>query len=116
MNVHGLLVYAIRTAAVDPTILSSFVLDERLIVMVRWTVREGGPLCHMKVGDLQGELGFGVAQHRLSSGETRVFPPPETVLSPGDEVLVQGPYDELVALESRDLDGQALESYLRLTH
>ena len=87
-------------AAVDPTILSSFVLDQQLIVMLRWQVLDGGPLCGRTVAQLQSELGFGVTQYRPREGGSRLFPPAETVLRPGDEVLVQGPYDELVALKS----------------
>jgi len=88
-------------ASIDPTIVSSFVLDGRLIVMLRWTVHEGGPLHGKTVGELQEQLGFGVAQH-TRQGQHCLFPGGATQLTDGDEILVQGPYEELVELRSRD--------------
>lgn len=91
-------------AAVDPKIVSSFVMDDRLIVMLRWIAHEGGPLCHKTIGDIQAELGFGVAQVTSAGGETKLFPPSATRLGPGDELLVQGPYDDLVTLKQREVN------------
>ena len=88
-------------AAVEPSILNSYVLDGELIVIQSWTVCDDGPLCGRTVGELQTEHGIGVTRHRGADGEPSLFPPGDTVLAAGDEVLVQAPYAELAALRAR---------------
>lgn len=80
-------------------------LGEQVVVIERnaenWSVHEGGTLCGRTVGEVQAELGFGVAQH--VGGENRSFFPPAAMrLAHGDEILVQGPYEELAAMQRKD--------------
>ncbi len=87
-------------AAVDRSIEYSFAIDDRLVVMQRWQVCNGGPMCGRKVGDLMTEHGIGVVRRKSKDG-SRLFPGPETVLEPGDELLVEGEYTALTALARR---------------
>jgi Trk K+ transport system NAD-binding subunit len=90
---------AFATAAMEPSILSSLVVSDQLVVMKRWHVREGGPLCSKTVGHVLVELGFGVVERRAKSGAAKLFPHPDTRLEPGDELLVQGPFESLKKLK-----------------
>ncbi len=86
-------------AAIDPSIVNSFVLGDQLIVMYRWKVGPGGPLDGKTIGQVMNEMGCGVA--RISSGAepARIFPPPNTALKVGDDVLMQGPFNTPVKLK-----------------
>ena len=86
-------------AAIDPSIVNSFVLGDQLIVMHRWKVGPGGPLDGKTVGQVLTEMGCGVT--RISSGgePARIFPPPNTALKVGDDLLVQGPFETLAKLK-----------------
>ncbi|MCP4250357.1 MAG: hypothetical protein GY778_25215 [bacterium] len=92
---------AFATAAIEPSIVSSLVLGDRVVVMQRWQVRDSGPLCNKTVGEVLGDHGFGIVERRRPSGEPELFPPADTRLQPGDALLVQGPFDELTALKHR---------------
>ena len=92
---------AFAMAAVDATIVNSFVVDDRLFVMQRWTVADGGPLAGRTAGDVRNDHGFAVVKLARSGAEEQLFPPPDARLRPGDSLLVQGPYEALVALRAR---------------
>lgn len=93
---------AFATAAIEPSIVSGTVVDDRLVVMQRWTLREGDGLAGRTVGDVLAQRRIGVVEHR-AGGEgaaVELFPPPQARLSAGDAVLLQGPYETLAALRS----------------
>jgi Trk K+ transport system NAD-binding subunit len=92
---------AFATAAIDSSIINSFVVNDQLVVMKRWVVREGGPLDGKTVSDILCRYGFGVVDHRPTQGKVRLFPPPNTRLSPGDQLVVQGPFEALTALKKQ---------------
>jgi len=79
-------------------------MDDRWIVMRRSVAHESDPLCHESIGDIQAELGFGLDRVTSVGGETKLFPPSDTQLGPGDELLVEGPNDDLVTLQQRDVN------------
>jgi len=78
-------------AAVDQSIEYSFTVDDEIVVMKRWRVCDGGPMCGRTVGEVMGEHGIGVVRRKSEEG-TRLFPGPETRLRPGDELLVEGAF------------------------
>ena len=94
---------AYATAAVELSILTSFVVDNELIVIPRWYVKKGGPLCNKTVSDVMVDYGFGVPERRAVGVKPKLFPPPDTRLLEGDGVLVQGPLKELQSLKRRAL-------------
>ncbi len=94
---------AFATAAIEPSIVTSFVVDDTLIVIQRWCVRKDGPLCGKSVGDVMVEYGFGVAERRPKDEPAVLFPPPSTELLAGDEILVQGPFKDLQALKNKEI-------------
>ena len=49
------------------------------------------------------DFGFGVAERRPTGAKPRLFPPPDTRLLEGDEILVQGPFKELQSLKRKAL-------------
>lgn len=87
-------------AAVDRSIEYSFAIDDQLVVMQRWEVCKGGPMCGRKVGEVMMEFSVGVVRRKSKQG-SRLFPGPETVLEDGDELLVEGEFTSLIDLSSR---------------
>ncbi len=92
---------AFAASAIEESIVGSTIVDGRLIVMQTWRVRDGGPLCHLTVGDVLAHYGFAVVRHRPTDGEAKLFPPPAARLECGDEILVQGPFDTLMELRRK---------------
>lgn len=90
---------AFATAAVNPSIVNSFVIEDQLVVMRRWKVRAGGPLCGKTVAQLMADHGVGVVEQKSRAGAVRLFPPPETRVEDGDELLVQGLFDTFARLK-----------------
>ncbi|MHC4990123.1 MAG: potassium channel family protein [Planctomycetota bacterium] len=86
------------TAAVVPSIVNSFVVDNRLVVMQRWLVRQDGPLCGKSIQQVIEEMKVVVVEHRPGEGEPRLFPPPTVQLRAGDGLIVQGPFEVVAEL------------------
>jgi len=84
--------------AVQPGIVNSIIVDDRLVITRRWLVRDGGPLCGLTVGELMHSHRCGVLERASRGGLRELFPSPETRLEPGDGLLIQGVYEELAAL------------------
>jgi len=89
--------FALR--AVAPGILSSTIVGDTLLVTLRRKVQTGGPLAGLTVADVMKKYSAGVVERRADSGPRSLYPPPETVLAAGDEVLLQGPFERLSGLE-----------------
>lgn len=116
---------AFATAAVEPGVVGSLVVGDRLIAMQRWAVRRGGALDGLSIADamsrhsiaiierVPAELAAShsrtgpVSESLSASGSTgdggpggrdALFPRADAVLRAGDRVMVQGRYDELSAL------------------
>jgi Trk K+ transport system NAD-binding subunit len=98
MSQSALSAPAFATAAIEPSIINSMVVGDRLVVIQRWTVREGGPFCDKSVGEILVEHACSVVEHRPKNAPGRVFPGPDARVMPGDEILVQGTFDELTRL------------------
>jgi Trk K+ transport system NAD-binding subunit len=88
------------TAAVQPAIVNSFVVGDQLVVMQRWPVRAGGPVAGRTVGEIASRFSVGIVEHRPAGRAPRLFPPPDTPLAAGDELLVQGAFEHIDALVS----------------
>lgn len=101
MSQSALSAPAFAAAALEREITGSYLVGNQLVVMLRWSLREDGPLCGRTVGDILADYGFGVVECRARNGTRRLFPPPQTRLDPGDDVLVQGPLDALRPLLRR---------------
>lgn len=88
-------------AAIDRTIVNSFVVGDQLIVTQRWLVKRDGPLVGRTVADLLRDFGVTVVEQRCGPGESRLFPPPETRLEARQELLVQGTFDRVLDFRRR---------------
>jgi Trk K+ transport system NAD-binding subunit len=86
------------TSAVAPSIVGSFVVGNRLVVMQRWLVRQDGPLCGLTVGDVMRSRQIGVVEHTSPHCQATLYPSPETRLEPGDGLILQGPLQVLTEL------------------
>ena len=95
------------TSAVAPAIVGSFVVGTNLIAMQRWLVRGGGPLDGMSIGEITRTMGFGVAEFHRPPNEPSLFPTHDTVLQPGDGIILQGPLRELEALWEKTVPATA---------
>lgn len=85
---------AFATAALERGIVSSTVIDNQLVVTVRWDVTAGGRLDNKSVGQVLAQTGVQVIRHRpAGAAAATLFPGAETRLGAGDEVLVQGLYE-----------------------
>lgn len=102
---------AFATAAVEPGVVGSIVVGDRLIAMQRWTVRRGGPLEGASIADALSRHSIAIIElvraggpsprepgDREAGAEDALFPRADAVLRAGDRVMVQGRYDELSAL------------------
>jgi Trk K+ transport system NAD-binding subunit len=82
-------------AAVDSSIVSSFVVGGQLVVMQRWIVRCDGPLCGKSIARVTRDWRVGVVERRTDGGPPDLMPAPNTKLREGDELLVQGTFETL---------------------
>lgn len=97
MSQSALSAPAFAVAALDASIVSSFVHDGHLIVTRRVTVQPGDVLAGHTIGESTVALGIGVLEQR-TAGTVRLFPPPDAKLAPGDELVVQGRFQDLERL------------------
>jgi Trk K+ transport system NAD-binding subunit len=88
-------------AAIDRTIVNSFVVNNELVVTQRWLVNRDGPLCGKTVADLLAEYGVTVVEQRSGPGAARLFPPPDATLDARQELLVQGTFEKVLAFRRR---------------
>ncbi len=95
---------AFAVAALERNIVASTIIDGVLVVTQRCLAAAGGPLAGRTVGDLVRAHGIGIVEQRPRSGVAKLFPTPEARIEPGDEILVQGPFD---VLERIDFDATA---------
>jgi Trk K+ transport system NAD-binding subunit len=87
---------AFAMAAVRLPVVASVVLDDQLIVTVRAAVSPRGPLDGLTVAETLERHGLSILKR--TSGESSLFPAPSTRLAPGDELLLQGPFESLARL------------------
>ena len=98
---------AFALAAVNPSIVGSFVVGDRLIVMKRWVVRPGGPFEGRSVGQVMTQLAGTVVELQAGAAAPVLFPDPSTVLQPGDRLLMQGPYEVVSGFPDPDAASEA---------
>lgn len=87
-------------AAMEASIVGSTIVNDRLIVMVDWTVRPGDGLCDRSIGDVIADRGIGIVERRAQGAEPALFPPPATMLTAGDRLTLQGEYDRIMKLRA----------------
>ncbi|GIK16689.1 MAG: hypothetical protein BroJett003_16530 [Planctomycetota bacterium] len=98
-------------AATDPSIKTSFMVDGQLVVVSRIQVQAGAELANRSIADLCGGLPMHVVAHQpAGAAESRTFPPPDTILRPKDQLLVQLRFEDLSRLrEMNKARGRAPE-------
>jgi voltage-gated potassium channel len=96
MSAASLAAPAFAMAALERGIVNSIVVDDRLVVSQRWSVERGGRLDGKSIADVMSEHGVGVVEHRSASAEPQLFPRADARLAAGDELLVQGRFEDLV--------------------
>lgn len=87
---------AFATAAIEPSVIASTVVDDQLVVMVRRTIDARDALAGRSIADVIAQ-GLGVVSH-TRSGVRTLFPSLTTTLAAGDEVVLQGAYEKLDAM------------------
>jgi len=98
---------AFATAAVEPGVVSSVILDNQLIVMQRWTIAAGGSLAGITIGEAMTRHGIAIVERKPASeaggtrGSSGLFPRPDSTIQPGDELLVQGRYEHMTELRAK---------------
>jgi Trk K+ transport system NAD-binding subunit len=96
------------TSVLAPSVVSSFIMGNQLVVNQQWLVRAGGPLAGRTVGQVIAELRLGVVEHARpgapgTAAKPMLLPPPDTKLEPGDGVVLQGTLDVLSDLWQRNV-------------
>ena len=86
---------AFATCAVEPSTLSSFVIEDKLIVMQHWLVTSRDPLCGRTIADVTRDHGISVMSRRPTQQEATLFPDPTTTIERGDRLVIQGPFDAM---------------------
>lgn len=99
MSQSALSAPAFVTAALGRSTVSSMVIGDRLVVIERWPVEAGSASCGKTVAQIMTAHGVAVVQHRSGSGEPRLIPSPDTRIEAGDELLLQGTFQALRALD-----------------
>lgn len=87
---------AFATAAIDRSIVNSFVIGDRLIVMQRWQIDERSPLAGQTIAQMMASTGASIVERRPRGGAPLLFPPPNARIETGDELLVQGSFEGLL--------------------
>lgn len=96
---------AFAVAAIESSIVGSFVIGDQLIVMQRWEVTENGPFAGKSVGQIMSDHHINVTQHMPAGGAPiRLFPTPDTVINVEDRLLIQAPYEKIAALKAQSRD------------
>lgn len=85
-------------SAIAPSIVSTFVVNNQLVVLQRWSVRRDGPMCGQTIGQVMEQQGLTIVERIPRIGERMLFPPPSTELVEGDQLLVQGLYEKVQSL------------------
>lgn len=86
-------------AAVVGNVVATTVLDDQLLVTVRTNITEKDPWCQRSLAHVTEKHRLCVLGHRRASDEKMsLFPASDRILRPGDELVVQGLYDELLEL------------------
>jgi len=76
------------TASMDPTVINSFYVDERLLVVARITAAKDAKLSGMKIGEVVRSFQLVVISQKR--GEGAVFHPPlENSIEPGDVLTLE---------------------------
>ncbi|KAA0213923.1 MAG: hypothetical protein DYG94_03410 [Leptolyngbya sp. PLA3] len=89
---------AFAIAALEPELINSVVVENKLIVMKRWTVQQDGPLAGLTVCELMDRYELSVIELHPHQSAKRLFPPTSTRLAPGDQIIVQGTFEDLAKL------------------
>lgn len=85
-------------AAVVANVVASTVLEDQLLVTVRTRLGKEDPWCQRRLADVTAQHRLCVLGHRRGTGKMTLFPAAELQLLPDDELVVQGLYDELLAI------------------
>jgi len=101
MSQSALSAPAFTVAALDPSIVNSFVHDGCLVVARRVDVSETLELCHKTIAEVMQSHHVGVLEHRRGSAPCQLYPEPSVALEPGDQVLLQGRFQDVEALVPR---------------
>ena len=91
------------TCAIAPSTISSMIVGDELLATQRWLVRQGGPFDGRTIADLMREHAIVIVQHHRTSEQPTLCPPAETVLKPGDGLMLQGRIEVLEQLRERTL-------------
>ncbi|MBL8878670.1 MAG: NAD-binding protein [Phycisphaerales bacterium] len=97
-------------AAVESDIVGSFVMGDRLVIVLNWAIDAVSPLAGRSIGDLIREKKIGVVEYRPVGGEKQLFPSPDQVLSVGDQLLVQGLYESIDELRVHAIAPEAMRA------
>ncbi len=89
---------AFATAAIEPSIVGSQIVADEIVVTVRWSVERHPGIAGLSVSDLLERHAVSVVERTPAGGVRKLFPPPQTRIERGDELLLQGALETLTAL------------------
>lgn len=98
LSTAGLAAPTFAAAAIVENVIASTVVADQLLVTVRTTIGPGDPWCDKTLSELTSMHRLCVLGHAKKDADMTVFPPASLRIGAGDELVVQGLYDELLAL------------------
>lgn len=101
MSQSALSAPAFVMAALAGDIVGSLAIDDdEYLVFERWKVQPGDAFCDRAIADVTTAHRVQVIRRRPRGAKPQLMPPPETRLTAGDELLVQGTMDTLNTLRA----------------
>ncbi len=88
----------LAATALLSNVLSTTIIDNQLLLTVRYTVRRGDPWCGRRITEVVEMHRVGILSTQRDQKGLRLFPPLSTEILENDVLVVQGPYQELVDL------------------
>jgi voltage-gated potassium channel len=98
LSTAGLAATTFAAAAIVENVLSTSVLSNQLLVTLKTPITETDAWCGRNISEVTTKHRLVVLGLTRNHQPMELFPPPDTTLCDGDELVVQGLYDELFAL------------------
>lgn len=89
-------------AAVDASIVNTFVIEDELIVAQWWRATSGGPLVGRTIAQVMGDFGVSVLERKSKGGTSLLFPQPTITIEPDDQILIQGVLERLLKIQNKE--------------
>lgn len=92
---------AFALAAVDATIVNTFVIENELVAAQWWHATADGPLVGQTIAQIMVEFNVSVLERKPRIGAGQLFPASAALVDADDRLLVQGVFERLLESQTR---------------